>query len=44
MIQMLTTCISVSVFAILRSPMILIGLVIMVLFFGLPYLVENSES
>ncbi len=34
---------TVSVFSILRNPMILLGLVSMGIFFGMPYLVDNSE-
>lgn len=34
----------VSVFGILKNPMILMGLVSMVLFIGLPKLVENSKK
>jgi hypothetical protein len=33
----------VSVFSILRNPMILLGLVSMVIFLGMPYLVDNSK-
>lgn len=34
---------AVSVFAILKNPMILMGAVSMLLFVGMPYLIENSE-
>jgi hypothetical protein len=33
----------VNAFAILKNPMILIGLVSMAVFLGLPYLVDNSK-
>lgn len=35
---------SVNVLSILKNPMILLGLVSMGIFFGMPYLVDNSES
>lgn len=35
---------TVSVFSILKSPMILLALVSMGIFLGMPYLIENSTS
>lgn len=34
---------AVNAFAILRSPMILLGLFSLAIMFGMPYLVDNSE-
>ena len=34
----------VSVFTIMKNPMILLGLVSMAIFIGMPYLVDNSSS
>lgn len=34
----------VNVLSILKNPMILLGLVSMGIFFGMPYLVDNSKS
>lgn len=43
-IMVANVALPVNVLSILKNPMILLGLVSMGIFFGMPYLVDNSES